>query len=727
MAMKSSFRPRARLVAILGEHLISDQAVGLIELVKNCYDADATEVAVELLDLDNPDQTAVVITDNGCGMSLQDVTGKWLSPAVDHKEKSKQARVRTPLGRLPIGEKGVGRFAAHQMGRRLELVTRAKGKPEVVLELDWDEFDDGSRFLDEVQFNVREREPELLTGGRTGTRLTIRSARTPWDKRLLSKVHRALRRLQSPLQDEENLQFTIRLKCPEYPEYENVDVTDVLDRAHYEFRALVSADGKCDFEYDCKHPALARRSKTGTTDLTQYAEEELQGEEPQSGPFWMNIYVWDRTKDYLQAAGVSRQELDSQCGVSLFRDGLRVLPYGEPGDDWLFLDQERIQAPAERIGNNQIIGLIHVDQSNNLLLRDKTNREGLIENAAFLDLRALARAAIRLFTTYWKSDRPRPEHVERKKKGSVQQARQIATSVRATASDEIEVTIPVLDTADGHSDENGNDERSAEIVVSQRRAIEALIDQLDGVEHDMRSRDEKLDILLHLAATGLAAERVVHEFGRQVVAACESLNKLRSLTRGRGREAEVVRAVENCLQTLRNEFRVLAPYEAVQRSQRAKPVGIREAAELAMQLNRGTLQEEGIEAAVEGEAFEVRCRPASLVQVLDNLVHNACYWTATVSKRAVRRISVLIDADDRRVLVVDSGPGIHDEAKGHMFDPFFTMKAGGKGLGLYISAELATSCGGVLRTASDEERLALPEWAKGAAMVLEFRKAAGGG
>jgi len=706
------------LVAILGEHLISDQAVGLIELVKNCYDADATEVTVELLNLDDPDRTTVFITDNGCGMSLEDVTGKWLSPAVDHKERSKRAQLRTPLGRLPIGEKGVGRFAAHQMGRRLELVTRAKGQPEVVLQLDWDEFDDGSRFLDEVRFHVREREPEVFTGRKTGTRLAMKSTRAPWDKRLLSKVHRALRRLQSPLQDEEEFQFTVRLKCPEYPEYENIDVTDVLDRAHYEFRVLVSADGACDFEYYCKHPALSHRTKSGTTNLTQYAEEELQGEEPQSGPFWMNFYVWDRTKDHLQAAGVSRQELDGQCGVSLFRDGLRVLPYGDPGDDWLFLDQERIQAPAERIGNNQIIGLIHVDQSNNLQLRDKTNREGLIENAAFLDLRALARAAIRLFTTYWKSDRPRPEHSERKKNGTVQQARQIATSVKETASNDIEVTIPAGDTDRDHA--GGNGESTGEVVVSQRRAVEVLIEQLDGVEHDMRTRDEKLEILLHLAATGLAAERVVHEFGRQVVAACESLTTLRTLTRGREREAEAVKAVENCLQTLRNEFRVLAPYEAVQRSQRATPVSVREAAELALQLNRGLLQEDGIESAVSGDDFEVRCRPASLVQVLDNLVHNACYWTATVAKRAVRRIELLLDADERRIFVADSGPGIHDEAREHLFDPFFTMKAGGKGLGLYISAELVASFGGRLRPAFDEERVSLPDWAKGAVMVLEF-------
>jgi signal transduction histidine kinase len=711
------------LVSILGEHLISDQAVGLIELVKNCYDADATEVVVELSNLASAEETTVVVTDNGCGMSLADITEKWLSPAVDHKEKSKRHQIRTPLGRLPIGEKGVGRFAVHQIGRRVEVVTRQKRKPEVVLKLDWDEFEDGSRFLDEVPIDVYEQDAETFSGNRSGTRLIIQGSRSQWDKRLVLKVHRALRRLQSPLQDEAKLKFKVQLKCTEFPEYENIDVTDVLDRAHYEFKVLVSESGNCDFEYDCKHPGLRRRSKNGSIDLTQYAEDELQGPEPQCGSFWMNIYVWDRTKDYLQASGVSRQELDCQCGVSLFRDGLRVLPYGEPGDDWLFLDQERIQAPAERIGNNQVIGLIHVDQSTNLQLRDKTNREGLIENPAFLDLRALARAAIRFFTTHWKNDRPRPERPERNREGSVQQARQIASSVKDSARDDIEVTIPA-ETAQNTTGES-TDPPTGEVVVTQRRAIDLLIEQLDDVEHDIKSRDEKLDILLHLAATGLAAERVVHEFGRQVVAAADALQKLQVSLRGRSKDCDAAKVVENCLQTLRNEFRVLAPYESVQRSARSKAVSVRDAIELAFQLNRGLLQQAQIETTISGDDFEVNCRSASLVQVLDNLVHNACYWTSTLPKRATRRIEAVTDASSRTILISDSGPGVHEEAVDHMFDPFFTLKAGGKGLGLYISRELITTCSGVLRAATDDERKSLPKSAKGAAFVLEFTEKRG--
>jgi HSP90 family molecular chaperone len=128
-----AFRPRARLVAVLGEHLISDQAVGLIELVKNSYDADATEVTVELLQLADAEATTVLVKDNGSGMTLEDITQKWLSPAVDHKDQAKREVRRSALGRLPLGEKGVGRFAVHQIGRKLELVTRARGHPVQVL------------------------------------------------------------------------------------------------------------------------------------------------------------------------------------------------------------------------------------------------------------------------------------------------------------------------------------------------------------------------------------------------------------------------------------------------------------------------------------------------------------------------------------------------------------------------------------------------------------------
>jgi C4-dicarboxylate-specific signal transduction histidine kinase len=708
-------------VSILGEHLISDQAVALIELVKNAYDADAKNVRLEILNPRDQAETVVIVADDGTGMTLEDIELKWLSPAADEKERAKQAGARTPLGRLPIGEKGVGRFALHQLGRSLELVTRASDSPELVVAIDWDAYDTGDGYLDAVPVEIVEREPSTFTES-TGTRLTISRPRALWDEKLLRKVQRSLRRLQSPLREAE-LDFAISFRCPDHPELEEISPTDVLERAHYEFRAMVDETGRCDFEYVCHHPSVAERQRSGSDDLLRGVGADIPEGGPRCGPFWLNLYVWDRTRDALAASGVPRAELDAMAGVSLYRDGLRVLPYGEPGNDWLFLDQERIQAPAERIGNNQVIGLVEVDQSTNLRLRDKTNREGLIENDAFLDLRTLVRAAMRVFTAQWRLDRPPSTAARAAKADTVEGARQVTQALQRTARDDVSVDLPPRTlasestTATGSEREDGGAPTTQ--TVTQREALTTLLGELDDVQRGIDDSRERFERVLHLAATGLAAERVVHEFGRQVAAASRALRTLRLLKSVRGNEA--LATLESVLATLQAEFRVLAPYETLGRAPRTRMVNLRELADLVLRLNDHGLREAGVNTVVEGDDFTVSARGAGILQILDNLVHNAVYWLDTLDPALDRRLGILLCSEQSTVLVADSGPGLTEEAAESAFEPFFSMKEGGSGLGLYISAELAKAAGGRLALA---DRAAwpsrLPPWANGAVFELSL-------
>jgi anti-sigma regulatory factor (Ser/Thr protein kinase) len=428
---KTVFRPRARLLSLLGEQLISDQAVGLIELVKNAYDADATSVNIELSGLRNTDTTRIILRDNGCGMTRDDIEQKWLSPAVSHKERQKKNQQRTPLGRLPIGEKGVGRFAMQQLGRKLRLISRASHAPEVVVDIDWDDFDREDAYLNEIELSLSERIPEIFVGDITGTILIIEQARTIWTESLVAKTQRFLRRLQSPHQGNKKINFTITFVCPDFPAYQNIQSSDILDRAHYFFEGAVTSDGILDYEYRCRHPALPKRSidKRDYNLLVPAATTEMHSSAPSCGPFYLNFYVWDRTPNYLQQSQISRADLDAIAGVSIFRDGLRILPYGESGNDWLDLDKERINNMADRIGNQQIVGYVEILQEETLALRDKTDRQGLIENEAFRDLRALVRATINVFISHWLQDRPKTgksgkEHApENPDKNALEQAR----------------------------------------------------------------------------------------------------------------------------------------------------------------------------------------------------------------------------------------------------------------------------------------------------------------
>lgn len=704
-ATKTTFRPRARLLSLLGEQLITDQAVGLIELVKNSYDADATCVDIAILGLSMTESTRIEIRDNGCGMSRVDIEEKWLSPAIDHKERQKKSKSRSPRGRLPIGEKGVGRFAVHQLGRQFTMISRKADQPEVVLEIDWDAFDGGDTFLDDVPVTLYERSPQLFTADQTGTYMLIERARMAWSEAMVAKVHRALRRLQSPHRDASD--FRISLRCPDYPAYERIDSSDILERAHYVFRGYVSPEGSLDYEYRCQHPAVSpRRSTEDSFNLIPLAQKELASSGGNGcGPFHLTFYVWDRTQEYLNQSGVARADLDAMSGVSLFRDGLRVLPYGEAGNDWLDLDKERINNPSQRIGNQQIIGFVEVQQEDTPGLRDKTNREGLIDNVAFRDLRALVRAAMNVFTTQWIQDRPRQEVRAPAPKTALQQAKSLASAVAESARDDVAVKLPpsarALPTVQPLNQPAATDQQgmlplppdAPSPYVTQRQAIRELMAHLQQAEaYQLQTEAEagqREQILTHLAATGMAAERVAHEFGRQVHAALEALGEIRHLGRGDSEVARAIRTLDACLGTLRNEFRVLAPYEAGWRLQRTQPVSVRDAAELALKLNDHLMGEHSIKATIEGSDFSVVARSASLVQVFDNLIHNACTWLAGID--GPRCITITLLATTGTALISDTGPGIPEHLGDHVFEPFITLRNGGRGLGLYITRELLRS------------------------------------
>jgi hypothetical protein len=117
-----------------------------------------------------------------------------------------------------------------------------------------------------------------------------------------------------------------------------------------------------------------------------------RGEErPSCGPFQVEIRAWDRDREGLEPIAVResmaisqiRKALDAYCGVSIYRDGFRVHPYGEHGNDWLNLDLRSRQNPVRNLANNQIIAAVRISREGNPHHRDRSTREGLVQNAAY--------------------------------------------------------------------------------------------------------------------------------------------------------------------------------------------------------------------------------------------------------------------------------------------------------------------------------------------------------
>jgi HSP90 family molecular chaperone len=169
------FRPRTRILQLLGDQLIGSQRLAVFELVKNAYDADAENVIVTLSGLDSNAPT-IIVFDDGDGMTLDIVQNIWLVPAHDYRSIQRRNRQRTRLNRLPLGEKGVGRFAVHKLGDEIELVTRAKDQPEIVVRIDWNILLK-NEFLSEAMVSIQSRLPEVFTGATTGTRILVSQLR----------------------------------------------------------------------------------------------------------------------------------------------------------------------------------------------------------------------------------------------------------------------------------------------------------------------------------------------------------------------------------------------------------------------------------------------------------------------------------------------------------------------------------------------------------------------
>ncbi len=161
----------------------------------------------------------IIVEDDGEGMSLPTIRDIWLVPAHDHREAQRKQLRRTTKGRLPLGEKGVGRFAVYKLGDRIDLITRTKNSDECVVSIDWDE-QIGKPYLSDTEVVVKTRVPEVFTGEKTGTRLTISRLREEagWSRGEVRRLLRQITAISSPFSDRSD-DFKTILKVPDHPEW----------------------------------------------------------------------------------------------------------------------------------------------------------------------------------------------------------------------------------------------------------------------------------------------------------------------------------------------------------------------------------------------------------------------------------------------------------------------------------------------------------------------------
>lgn len=219
------FKTHARIINQLGAQLIKSEAIALLELIKNSYDADASKCDVRIYNPEDKEDGKIIISDNGDGMDFKILSSVWLGIGTDYKETLPDKR-SAKFHRLRLGEKGIGRFGVHRLGREIMIITRTCESDEYILKIDWDKIQD-SEFVEDLPVRITRRKIAKTFAKSTGTKIIIKRLRVPWNRRMARDCARAVTSLNSPFESDDSFRVTFKIpgyswldKLAQFPEIE---------------------------------------------------------------------------------------------------------------------------------------------------------------------------------------------------------------------------------------------------------------------------------------------------------------------------------------------------------------------------------------------------------------------------------------------------------------------------------------------------------------------------
>lgn len=366
---------------LIGRDLITDRVTALFELIKNCYDANATVVTVEFDKVGTlNDDSIISISDNGIGMSFEDVRDKWM--VIGTSSKRRNPLSPAPICRRCVGEKGIGRFAVDKLGDQLNILTKQIGDSSWLnVYIDWREYfnqlnDDttGIRLFTEIEnsYNyIPSREYQT-----SGTTLKISQARDVWTKNDILRLLRESSRIVSPF-EKTKFPFRIHVIAPEY------NINAWSDEYKIDGRDLATVSASITF-YEDKQQCLLFNEKTGNIDINETDIKSFGGVS-------MELYYFDAKARDAYRRKFPGAKID---GIKIYRDGVITTPFAEQEDasdkkrDILGIDKRLWVSLFDKISTRELIGIVNISKDGNPNIIDATNRQDFTSTPEYIELKA---------------------------------------------------------------------------------------------------------------------------------------------------------------------------------------------------------------------------------------------------------------------------------------------------------------------------------------------------
>lgn len=394
-----NFKVSSHLKSIIGRDLITDDFVAIFELVKNSFDAHATQVDIHF----GVDE--IVIADNGKGMTESDIKNKWLFVAYSAKSdgtedlNAERSDYRENIQhRRYAGSKGVGRFSCDRLGSNLFLQSRSSDQHMVQqLVVDWLDFEESAKesFIDVPVRYGTAKDFRLETSvpiPEHGTVLTITDLRSSWPRRSIKELKSSLAKLINPF-GANTEGFIINIHAPHEVESDNelkkrgqTSPNEIINGPvdNFIFQALQDKTTWIRSWIDPKknklYTELVDRQK-----LIYRVSEDNPYKLLEDTNFECNIFYLNRAAKltFAKSMGVSSVRFGS---IFLFKNGFRAYPVGEQNDDTFGIDRRKQQGFARYLGTRDVLGRIDVYGDETKFKESSSRDKGLIESPAYLEL-----------------------------------------------------------------------------------------------------------------------------------------------------------------------------------------------------------------------------------------------------------------------------------------------------------------------------------------------------
>lgn len=678
--MEYSFALTPRVLAHLGEDLIKNESIALLELVKNSYDANATVCNVRFK-FESSELCSIIVEDNGDGMDLDTIQNVWLVVGTSNKQEIISNKC---YKRVPLGEKGIGRLGVHKLGNKICLLTKKENDIGVRVEIDWNALP-AAKSVDDFKIKVIE-DPSIDF---RGTRIYVTDLKKKWDRKSLRAVYRDLTSLNSPYVAKHD-SFKVNVFADSDVFRGMPDINKILKAALYRATCRIEGNKITKFEYEFKPwktlNRIQGRKITSISDLQSSLQHIVdiphkginikQDLIPFSldayniGPIDIEVSIFEKESAIFSLMDMERTIVNNYLrengGIRVYRDDVRVYNYGEPDNDWLQLDARRLSRAGGNISNNIVIGAVSIDRLQSLDLKEKTNREGFIENDAYHAFVDAVKYVIDLIVQFRNEDKYRLSSIYKSDKKVVQ---------------------PVL--SDLETVKEIVDKRISEPTLKQE--IQTILNRINSQYVEVR------DILLHSANTGLNLSTVVHEMEKQVKALAGY---------AMSGDIEKIRSITSHLEHLVSGYSTMVIKSSYAES------GVESIVKTVLENNHFRFKDHEIRVFSNRKDanYKAMMRKSEAISALNNLIDNSIYWVSK-SRISDRMIYVYITDEFEgyiTVAVCDNGPGFNIPTE-MAVQPFVSGKplSTGMGLGLHISSEVMKIMNGKLNF-FDQDEINLP-------------------